>query len=102
MLVIIDAELSDPPSSRTCFRDATLYASVFSNADVLVECSPSNIDLYWKWLKRGGAMDFVDQLIRFGEVMGGYTIRRGYGGNLNLERLDEVSLSRVISCLPGY
>ena len=65
MLIIIDAELSDPPSSRTCFRDTTLYASIFVDADVLVECSPHTIDFYWKWLKRGGAMDFVSQIIKF-------------------------------------
>jgi len=96
MVVIIDAELSDPPSSRTCFRDATLYASIFANADVLVECSPKTVDVYWKWLKLGGAMDFVAQIIRFGEERG-FSIRRLSGGNINLERLDEVSLSRVIS-----
>ena len=99
MLLILDAELSDPPSSLACFRDVTLYASVFSKADILVECSPKTIDIYWRWLKGGGAMDFVAQLIRFGEVRGGYTIRRHSGGNLNLERLDEVSLSRVIGAL---
>ena len=98
MVVILDAELSDPPSSRTCFRDATLYANIFTEASVLVECSPGTIDMYWRWLKMGGAMDFVEQLVRFGEE-DGLTIRRKYGGSLNLERLDEVSLSRVISFL---
>jgi len=98
VVVILDAELSDPPSSRTCFRDATLYANIFAEATVLVECSPWMIDFYWEWLKKGGAMDFVEQLVRFGEE-DGLTIRRKYGGSLNLERLDEVSLSRVISFL---
>ena len=101
MLLILDAELSDPPSSRTCFRDATLYASIFTRADVLVECSPGTIDIYWKWLKNGGAMDFVDQLIRFGEERG-FSVRRQCGGNMNLERLDEFTLPRVISVLQRY
>lgn len=96
--LILDAELSDPPSSRTCFRDVTLYANIFAKADILVECSPGTIDIYWKWLKEGGAMDFVDQLIRFGEV-DGFTVRRQSGGDINLERLDEVSLSTVIKIL---
>jgi len=95
MLIIIDAELSDPPSSRTCFRDATLYASVFAKHDVLVECSPTSVDFYWDWLKTGGAMDFVSQIIRFGEEQG-FTIRRQSGGSLNLGRLDEVTLQKVI------
>tara|TARA_B100001964_G_C14075811_1_gene527915 strand:- start:123 stop:443 length:321 start_codon:yes stop_codon:yes gene_type:complete len=96
--LILDAELSDPPSSRTCFRDVTLYANIFAEADVLVECSPGTVDFYWKWLKRGGAMDFVEQIIRFGEE-DGYSIRRGSGGNINLERLDEVSLNIAIRFL---
>ena len=101
MLIILDAELSDPPSSRTCFRDTTLYASIFVDADVLVECSPATIDFYWKWLKEGGAMDFVEQLIRFGEETG-FSIRRNSGGSINLKRLDEFSLSRVVSTLNAY
>ena len=99
--VILDAELSDPPSSRTCFRDVTLYANIFAETDVLVECSPSTIEIYWRWLKMGGAMDFVAQIIKFGEETG-FTIRRASGGNLNLERLDEVSLSKVITALRRY
>ena len=98
MVVIIDAELSDPPSSRTCFRDVTLYASIFAKADVLVECERKTIDIYWKWLKRGGAMDFVAQIIKLGEEQG-FTIRRGKTANINLNRLDEVTLNRVISSL---
>jgi hypothetical protein len=96
--LILDAELSDPPSSLACFRDVTLYASIFTPADILVECSPNMIDIYWKWLKEGGAMDYVDQLIRFEEVKG-FTVRRQSGGNINLERLDEVSLNTVIRVL---
>ena len=98
MLLILDAELSDPPSSRTCFRDVTLYASIFTNADILVECEDETLDVYWKWLKGGGAMDFVDQLIRLGEVRG-FSIRRNKRANVRLDRLDEVSLSTVVSVL---
>ena len=98
MLIILDAELSDPPSSRSCFRDVTLYASIFVEADILVECSPWMIDPYWKWLKDGGAMDYVQDIVKFGEV-NGYCIRRKCGGNLNIDRLNERSLNRVITTL---
>lgn len=96
--LILDAELSDPPSSRTCFRDVTLYAAAFRKLDVLVECAPSKIDFYWDWLKQGGSMDFVEQLIFFGEEEG-VTVRKDYGGDLNIETLNESSLSLVISFL---
>ena len=45
-------------------------------------------------LKKGGALDFVDQFILFGEVSG-TSIRKDIGGTLNIERLDEITLSRV-------
>jgi len=98
MLFILDAELSDPPSSRTCFRDVTLYASVFGGFDVLVECTPEQLDFYWVWLKQGGAMDFVSQLVRFGEESG-YTVRKDFGGDLNLERLNESTINTVVSAI---
>ena len=101
MILLIDAELSDPPSSKTCFRDVTLYASIFSKADVLVECETPMIDIYWHWLKREGGMDFVAQLIRVGEVRGYFSIRRkGKRANVGLDRLDEVSLNTAIGALP--
>lgn len=96
MLVVLDSELSDPPSSRTCFRDVTLYVSTFLNTEVVVECAPNRIDFYWYWLREGGAMDFVSQLVRFGEVTG-TSIRKDFGGSLNLERLNERNLSTVVT-----
>jgi hypothetical protein len=100
MIILLDAELSDPPSSCACFRDVTLYASIFSGAEVLVECEGPMIDIYWHWLKREGALDFVEQLIRVGEVRGYFSIRRrGKQANVGLERLDEVSLNTAIGAL---
>ena len=101
MLLIIDAELSDPPSSVTCFRDTTLYASCFISADVLVECSPHNLDIYWEWLKSWGAMDFVSELIFFGEEKG-VTIRKDFGGNKNVSRIDHNNISDIICFLNSY
>ena len=41
-------------------------------------------------------MDFVSQLVRFGEVSG-ISIRKDIGGTLNLRRLNEHNLNNVIS-----
>ena len=51
MLLLIDALLSEPPSNITLFRDITLFARVFKEKRVLVECENEEKDLYWKWLK---------------------------------------------------
>jgi len=62
--IILMGELSEPPSSITCFRDVTLYSSCFLKADVLVECPKGMRDMYYKWLKNHGAYDFVDAIVR--------------------------------------
>ena len=63
MPIIIEAALSEPPSCVTCFRDVTLYASCLINRNVLLECSPDSQDIYWRWLKRHGAFDFIEDII---------------------------------------
>ena len=100
MIVLIEAALSEPPSSVSCFRALTLYASIFLNADVLVECRQQNKDLYWRWLKKRCAMDFVKDILRYGE-QGGIKIRssRIGRGNIITERIDEHSLNYILSRL---
>ena len=104
MLLVMDAELSEPPSSRTCFRDVTLFASVFTDSEILVECEPETVDLYWGWLKRGGAMDFVSDIISvYDTPESAFCIRHGKKPcNLSLQRLDEYSLNRVITVLKRF
>lgn len=63
MILRIEAALSEPPSSISAFRDTTLYATVFRHLDVLLECEEGTRSLYWKWLKKNGACDFVRDLI---------------------------------------
>jgi hypothetical protein len=101
MIVLIEAALSEPPSSVCCFRDLTLYATIFLNADVLVECRQQNKDLYWRWLKKRCAMDFVKDILRYGEQGGGVKIRSKRIGKANImtERIDEHSLNYILSRL---
>ena len=63
MPIIIDATLSEPPSSVTCFRDVTLYANCFIKKNVVIECDRNMRDIYWHWLKRYGAFDFVADIV---------------------------------------
>ena len=70
MILKIEATLTEPPSSLTVFRDTTLFASVFCELDVLLECKPGTRSSYWRWLKSGGAHDFVEELVREGEETG--------------------------------
>lgn len=63
MPIIIDASLSEPPSSVTCFRDLTLYTNCFIKKNVVIECERNMRDIYWRWLKKYGAFDFVADIV---------------------------------------
>ena len=63
MVLIFDCELTEPPSSVSCFRDVTLYSKVFLDCENLIKCPRGTKTMYWNWIKRYGAHDFVDQII---------------------------------------
>ena len=87
MKLIISAFLCEPPSNITCFRDITLYGSVFVFDDVLLSCKKGTRTAYWNWLKNHGAHDFISYLITDGEDESGYTIGRNKC-NLNIDRIN--------------
>ena len=97
MVLRIQASLSKPPSSITLFRDTTLFAKVFCNLDVLLECNPGTRSFYWRWLKHHGAHDFVDELVRVGEESGYYMGSKN--ANIRVSCLDYENQSFVNECL---
>ena len=56
------------PNDRTCigatFRDLTLICSLRLRTDIVIESEEA--DLYYKWLKLRGGMDFVEDFVRPG------------------------------------
>lgn len=58
----------NPPTSISCFRDLTFYAHEYCCYNVLVEGEPK--DNYYQFLKRRGAMDYVDDILLPGEEIG--------------------------------
>lgn len=95
--LIIDAELTEPPSEVSVFRDVTLYSKVFMSLYVLIECEQDMKDLYWYWLKKRGAYDFIDAILTPGEELG-ITIKNGKGSvsvhKLTVETL-QFTLNRI-------
>ncbi len=63
MPILIDAALSEPPSSVACFRDVTLYSNCFIKKRVILEAPLEIKDFYWKWLKQQGAFDFIEDIV---------------------------------------
>jgi hypothetical protein len=68
--LIVDARLTEPPSEVSVFRDVTLYAKVFLNLNILVQCKKHETDLYWYWLRRRGAFDYVTDFIEHNTELG--------------------------------
>jgi len=100
MLLLIDSLLTDPPSSITLFRDITLFARVIKEKEVLVECSPLNKDLYWEWLKKNGAFDFVEDIVDY-DSESGFSIRikeiHQNPGDLNVRKIGYHNFDKIIS-----
>jgi len=62
--LIITAELSsDPPSEGLYFRFVTMMAKKDLDYDVVLESEPDMVDTNWRFLKRKGWFDFVDDII---------------------------------------
>ena len=73
MNLIIDAGLSEPPSSISCFRDVTLWAK-FKYDDILLCAEDGTREFYNKWLKKHGAMDFISYIMLPSEHENGFWI----------------------------
>ena len=101
MNLLISGKLSRPPSSVTCFRDVTLYASVFAKFDVLVACRRDNRDKHWRWLKDHGAFDFIEDIIDYNEEPG-VTIAPEPPYSLQVHSILETDLNRIIRYLSVY
>lgn len=95
--LIIDADLTNPPTEISVFRDVTLYSKIFLDYTILLECDNRHRDIYYYWLKSKGAFDYVDDFINFGDEYG-VTIRHEYG-TICVEYLSSSKLNEIISLL---
>jgi hypothetical protein len=95
--LIIDADLTNPPSEISVFRDITLYSKVFLNLDVLLECESEHTDIYYYWLKNRGAFDYIDDFVNSDQEHG-ITIRSS-NATITLKYLRVEELNKVIYLL---
>ena len=91
-ILLIDGNLVFPPSSTSCFRDITLYANVFRQAEVVVQIEERHVDTCWQYMLQHGVYDFVEDIVlptqEHGIILGSaepYHVkaRKIWQGNLN-------------------
>ena len=70
MNLVIDGNLTYPPSEISCVRDVTLYSMIWTEFTVLIEIFPEYKDHVWRHLKSRGAMDYVEDIISPAEERG--------------------------------
>lgn len=68
MNLIINADLSNPPSTRVSLRELTFYAHIVLKYDIILETN-NDKDFYYRYLK-GIALDFIEDITRVGEEEG--------------------------------
>lgn len=64
MTLIIRDSLVNPPTWFSSFRDLTLFCNTMLRIDTVIESNEA--DIYYRWLKARGGMDFVEDFVRPG------------------------------------
>ena len=68
MTLIIKDALVNPPTWFASFRDLTLFCHLGLHLDTVIESE--HADIYYRWLKGRGGMDFVEEFVRPGSEDG--------------------------------
>jgi len=68
MTLIIRDQLVCPPTWFASYRDLTLYCHIFLKQDIVIESEA--VDLYYRWIKPRGGMDFIEDFVRPGSEHG--------------------------------
>ncbi len=97
-LLAIDADLSAPPSSSTCYRDITLYAALRAYETVAV--APDEMrTIYARWFDRLGLWDYVADILTPEEVKHERVAVLIEGGST--ARLTAFNLHAVLAHIPA-
>lgn len=100
MTLIIRDLLVNPPTWFLSFRDLTLYCNVFMKADIVIESAEP--DIYYRWIKPRGGMDFVQDFVRPGSEDGlRLDLEHNYPRSLVTDRIAPENVHRLIGMIRG-
>ena len=96
MTLIIRDQLVNPPTWFASFRDLTLYCNVFLHLEIVVESA--EIDVYYRWIKPRGGMDFIEDFVRPGSEEGvRLDIEHCYPRTIITDRIAPENVHRLIA-----
>lgn len=98
MNLIIDCTLSEPPSEISSFRDVTMYSQIFHFEYVLLSCKIGTRSIYWDWLKKNGAHDYIAYILNENENEKGI-LMHPKKGNIIVDRINSFNLNYIINQL---
>jgi hypothetical protein len=100
MTLIIRDQLVNPPTWFLSFRDLTLYCNVFLKTDIVIESDAP--DLYYRWIKGRGGMDFVEEFVRPGTEDGlRLDVEPNYPRSVITDRIAPENVHRLIARIQG-
>jgi len=98
MNLIINADLSNPPSSRVSLRELTFFAHIFQHYDVILE-TDYNKDIYFNYLK-GIALDYIEDITRVGEEEGlRIEIFPTYSPSIIVDRINTYTMNYLLKSI---
>ncbi|MDX2186445.1 MAG: hypothetical protein SFV32_05905 [Opitutaceae bacterium] len=100
MTLIIRDALVNPPTWFASFRDLTLFCHIFLKIDTVIESE--DVDLYYKWLKMRGGMDFVQDFVRPGTEDGLHLdTEHNYPRTIITDRISPENTHKLIGMIRG-
>jgi len=100
MTLIIRDQLVNPPTWFASFRDLTLYCNVFLHLEIVVESA--EIDVYYRWIKPRGGMDFIEDFVRPGSEDGvRLDLEHNFPRTIITDRIAPENVGRLIAQIQG-
>ncbi len=101
MNLIIDGNLTFPPSEISCVRDVTLYSTVWGEFTVLVEIEREYRDFVWKHLRRYGAYDYIEAIVSVDREPG-LKISDRPRSNIKVDKITCDNLNRILNGIRSF
>lgn len=100
MTLIIKDSLVNPPTWFASFRDLTLFCHIFLGVESVIESE--HVDIYYRWLKSRGGMDFVEDFVSPGAEDGlRLDVERAYPRTIVTDRIVPENTDQIIGQIRG-